>query len=139
MEWSGDYLHMFSVRIYNCMRRFAREVLHTDDDCWDIYSWYYARVWSVRKSNILVDSYSSISRIEDFSGFYENANELVYGSVDSDLRAFLGMIKFQVNPNERNDVVLQSNHMSDLYYKLCKYKDINDLAQEDEDIKNNYY
>lgn len=129
-HFSPSESYRIYVNLENCYAYFhAKTGLNRYD-----YKYYFMRVWDLHRSISLRLSYERIECYDDFSDFYENANDLVNGVVHSPTLDKLTP-KLQVNPNLRADLLESTRKFMDLYAKLDKQKKVTNYVM----VQNRHY
>lgn len=122
LAYGSEDAHQFIVR-----QQHAFEYYHSvTGKYWYDYLIDYQRVWRCYESTLLRYSYYDDERriITDFSNFYENAVELVYGLVDSDLADVVDISNLCLDANKRRDIVVKTEKLTELFIKKDKTKKV---------------
>lgn len=134
--WSKDDEYHFYRRLISIRKVFCA-VFNWDFDRFAIYyPRLYTSCWSQYKSLLLKNSYDMVLRDADWSYFYENNNDLVFGIVRNpyliDFFDNIGVLdKLQLNPNKRDDIVNKTLNLQDIYFKMDKSKRVVNRAMSD--------
>lgn len=124
MSWTPEDKHNFYTRLLY-VRKLFKEELGLDYDRFAIYyPYWYTKIWSLKSSTSLIDSYKTISSSLPLEEFYENFGELDSGRIKSDLLDILDWSKVQFNPNKRSDVVQKSQLLFEQYVRYDKSRKV---------------
>lgn len=122
--WTLDDIRAFKIRLSHVKEYFMSELGWTSDYFDKTYPTLYANVWTSYKSFLLRMSYSMITDISEYGGFYENMDDLYNGFVHSDLLDILEDEQMILDPNQRPDIVQTSDIYEDLYWKRDKNRKV---------------
>lgn len=106
------------TRLDNCYKKYHRLTGKSRFD----YAYDYMRVWNARNTYVLKHSYDNVV---DFKDFYENISDYHFGIVRSLSLDDLDLTDFQLNPNLRSDIVINTTNLLKLYEKKDKCKKVN--------------
>lgn len=118
-SYSPMETYQIYVRLENAFQRFHVETGLGRFD----YCHYYMLVWSLLSLTRLKDSLIGVETVEDWSNYYENANDLEFSLVQNDSLQDLDL-DLQLDPNKRVDIVSKTNNFTVLYDKLDKRKKV---------------
>ena len=122
IAYNEEDLHEYSVRMRNAIDYYISVTGKTEYD----FAIDYVRVWNLFDSTLLHDSFfDSEGNMCNFSYHYENINDLDFGIVHSDLKVDDTFVR---DANLRNDIVIKTHNLYDLYKKMTKNKNIVNLA-----------
>ena len=116
-DFSPKETYRIYVRLKNCLDRFIRETGLNNLD----YALYYQKAWSLHQQSSIKDSLMNIQEYNDWSDYYENANDVVAGLCSAPT---LFDLSLQCDPNARKDIVDKSNNFKVLFHKLDKQKKV---------------
>lgn len=128
LEYSKEDLHKFTVLIFHCVDRYAKEFNIGFEEASVSYPLDYVRTWNTYFCTLERFCHSSLSSIADYGDFYENVMDLfTYPPVvHSDLINY--DIVWQLNPNARKDIVNKTASLNELYDKKDKSKKVVNCA-----------
>ena len=118
-SFSPAETYQIYVRLENAYQRFHAETGLGRFD----YCYYYMLVWSLLSLTRLKDSLTGVEAVEDWSDYYENANDLEFSLVRNDSLQDLDLT-LQLDPNKRVDIVSKTNNFMVLFDKLDKRKKV---------------
>lgn len=131
--WSDDDEHRFRVRLLNIRKLFLQELGMSFKRFDVLYPIFYTMVWNCHVSTLNRMSYDIVMSNKDWLYFFENGNEIQMGLVGSSFLEFVKSCGYSdsdivSDPNLRNDVVITTRNLTDLYYKKDKSKKVVNYA-----------
>lgn len=119
-SFNANETYKMYVRLKNAKDYFTSVTRLGDFD----FASYYVRVWNLYTSQHLKDSHKDIVCVNDYSDFYENANDLSSGVVSCPSLPKKVFENLTLNPNERSDVVAKDIALRSLYHRMSKQKKV---------------
>lgn len=120
-DFGRHEIYSIAVSLMNAQLRF---ILETGLNAYD-FAQFYIDIWNLYDSTLLSDSFSDIQTLDDFSEFYFNSNDLIYGLVDS---PSLQGLEFNPNPNTFHEMVQRTSNFERVYLLKDKTKKVVNFA-----------
>lgn len=115
-DFNNRECYEIAVRLENAFQRFYDITGLNRFD----YEYYYQRAWLVHFNVCNKLLYKDIKTASDLYDFYENIQDIKEGLVNTDF----DITDCQSNPNARSDIVIRTNHLTELYYLKDKSRKV---------------